>query len=208
MTTVLPRDNSRRALLLTAAGCWSCARPKASRFHGYCFVANQGGRSVGVVDLNRFRLRKQIPLDSVPAAVLAHPSKPRVFVLAQDVGAVYEIDAGSLSVSRTTRAGGQAAGMRLSASNDALWILYREPPSLVELPLDSLRPGRRIRLASVPDDFDLSRDGQAAIACRQDRSIAIASLSRGATQRTFAAGEEPTIVRFHWTGSQVDRKSV
>ena len=203
MTTVTPADISRRALLLSAAGALACGRPKASRFHGYCFVANQAGRSVGVVDLTRFRLRKQIPLDGAPAAVLAHPGKPKVFVLAPDAGTVYEIDAGSLSVSRSARAGSQAAGMRISPTNDALWVLYRDPAALVELPLDSLRPGRRIRLSAPPDDFDLSRDGQAAIASRQGRSIVLCSLARAAIDRTIASGEEPSIVRFHWNGNQV-----
>ena len=203
MTTVTPADISRRALLLSAAGALACGRPKAPRFHGYCFVANQAGRSVGIVDLDRFRLRKQIPLDAAPGTVLADPARPRVFVLAPDAGTLYELDAGGLALSRSVRAGNQAAGMRISPARDALWVLYRDPPALVELPFDSFRPARRIHLAAPPDDFDLSRDGRAAIASRQGRSIVLASLARAAIDRTIAASEEPSIVRFHWTGSQV-----
>ena len=198
-----PSAISRRTLLLSSAAALGCARPKASRFHGYCFVANQAGRSVGVVDLARFRLRKQIPLDAAPAAVLAHPTKPKVFVLAPDAGTVYEIDAGPLSITRTARAGNQAAGMQISPANDALWVLYRDPAALVELPLYSLRPNRRIRLAARPDDFDLSQDLQAAIVSRQDHSIVLAPLSRSAIDRKIIARDEPSIVRFHWTGRQV-----
>src|SRR5690348_10272160 len=104
---------SRRALLVSAAAAAGCARRKATRFPGYCFVANQGGRTIGVVDLTVFRVRKEIPLDAAPAAVLAHPSKPRVLVLAPETGTVYEIAADSLSVARKVRAGNQAVEMRL-----------------------------------------------------------------------------------------------
>jgi len=116
---------SRRSLLLSSAAGLGCGRPKATGFPGFCFVANQQGRSVGVVDLNRFRSRKPIPLDAAPAAVLAHPAEPKAFVLAPDAGTVYEIDAGSLTVSRRVRAGNVAAGMQLSPGQDTLWVLYQ-----------------------------------------------------------------------------------
>src|SRR5271157_2929909 len=46
---------SRRTLLLfPALALAGCRKPKATRFPGYCFVANQDGRSVAVVDLISF----------------------------------------------------------------------------------------------------------------------------------------------------------
>jgi YVTN family beta-propeller protein len=195
---------SRRTLLLSPAlALAACRKPKATRFPGYCFVANQDGRSVGVVDLSSFRLRKQIHLDAAPAVVLRHPQRPMVFVLAPQGGTVYEIDAVSLEVGRTARAGSQAADMQVSPRGDALWVLYRDPAALVEVPFDSLRPARRIRLPAPPDDFDLSGDNQAAIASRQDRRIVIASLTGAAIERTIAAGAEPSIVRFQSDGKQL-----
>ena len=195
---------SRRILLLSPAlALAACRKPKATRFPGYCFVANQDGRSVGVVDLSSFRLRKQIHLDAAPTVVLRHPQRPMVFVLAPQGGTVYEIDAVSLETGRTARAGSQAVDMQVSPRGDALWVLYRDPPALVEVPLDSLRPARRIRLSAPPDGFDLSGDNQAAIASRQERRIAIASLTGAAIERTIAAGAEPSIVRFQSDGKQL-----
>jgi DNA-binding beta-propeller fold protein YncE len=195
---------SRRTLLLSPAlALTACRRPKATRFPGYCFVANQDGRSVAVVDLSSFRVRKQIHLNAAPALVLRHPRRPMVFVLAPQAGTVYEIDAVSLEVGRTARAGAEAVDMQVSPRGDALWVLYRDPPALLELPLDSLRPARRIRLSAPPDSFDLSRDNQAAIASRQDRRIVIASLTSAAIVRTIAAGAEPSIVRFQLDGKQL-----
>jgi DNA-binding beta-propeller fold protein YncE len=195
---------SRRTLLLSSAvALAACRKPKATRFPGYCFVANQDGRSVGVVDLSSFQVRKQIHLDAAPTVVLPHPGRPVVFVLAPQAGTVYEIDAVSLEVSRTVRAGNQAVDMRISPRNDALWVLYRDPAALVEVPLDSLRPARRVRLSAPPDGFDLSSENQAAIASRQDRRIAIASLTGAAIERTIVAGAEPSIVRFQLDGKQL-----
>jgi hypothetical protein len=51
---------SRRTLVLSPAPALAaCRKPKATRFPGYCFVANQDGRSVAVVDLSSFRVRKR-----------------------------------------------------------------------------------------------------------------------------------------------------
>jgi DNA-binding beta-propeller fold protein YncE len=204
MENVARSPISRRTLLLSPAlALAACRKPKATRFPGYCFVANQDGRSVAVVDLSGFRVRKQIHLDAAPTVVLRHPEHPVVFVLAPQSGTVYEIDAVSLEAGRSARAGSQAVDMRISPRGDALWVLYRDPAALVEVPLNSLRPGRRIRLSSPPDDFDLSSENRAAIASRQDRSIVMASLTSATIERTIAAGAEPSIVRFQSDGKQL-----
>jgi YVTN family beta-propeller protein len=200
---VVRPEISRRGLLLSAAAALACGRRKASPFPGFCFVANQQGRSVAAVDLTRFRVRKQIPLDAEPAAVLPHPTRSRVFVLAPAPGTVYEIDSGSLAVSRRARAGNLAVGMQLSPSKNALWVLYRDPAALVEFPLDSLRPGRRIRLPAPPDGFDVGVPNQAAIAMCHNGTVAMASLSRAAIEQTIEVGAEPSLVRFQWDGKQL-----
>ena len=195
---------SRRTLLLSPAlALAACRKPKATRFPGYCFVADQDGRSVAVVDLSSFRVRKQIHLEAAPAVVLRHPQRPVVFVLTPQNGTVYEIDAATLEIGRTARAGSQAVDMQVSPGGDALWVLYREPAALVEVPLNSLRPARRIRLAAPPDGFDLSSENRAAIASRQDRGIVMASLTSAVIERTIAAGAEPSIVRFQSDGKQL-----
>ena len=198
---------TRRTLLLSSTAAFSCAPPKATGFRGYCFVGNQAGRSVAVVDLTKFRVRKQIALDSAPSQLLPHPKQPKVFVLSADSGTVYEIDAIGMAVSRRARAGNQAVAMQMSPTRDALWVLYRDPASLVELPLDSLKPGRRIRLAAPPDSFHLtgadSPDRRAAIASLEDRSLTVASLSAGAIERTITAGADPSFVLFRKDGRQI-----
>jgi len=165
---------------------------------------------VAAVNLESFRVQQQISLDGAPAAVVAHPSKPKIFVLAPDAGTVYEIDAATLAVSRRARAGNLAVGMLISPAGDSLWVLYRDPAMLVELPLDSLKPGRRVRFRSPPDSFDLSATKEnrvlAAVASRADRTIALASLgnaANAAVERTIAAGVEPSLITFGQDGKHV-----
>jgi YVTN family beta-propeller protein len=193
---------SRRALLLAPLAAAGCGRRKARAFPGYCFVANRQSQSVAAVDLTHFRVRRQIRLDGEPSAVLAHPAAPRVLVMVPETGTVYEIDAGTLAIARRARAGNRAVAMQLAPGNNALWVLYADPASLVEFPLESLRPGRRVRLGAPPDSFDLSTQ-RAAIASCQDGSIMLASLVRATVERTMHVGAEPSLVRFRSDGRQV-----
>jgi DNA-binding beta-propeller fold protein YncE len=199
---VSTRPISRRVLLAGCASALACGHRKAVGLSGICFVANQAGRSVTAVDLGRFRVRRQIPLDAAPSQVVAHPGN-KVFVLAPETGTVYEIDAVKLAVTRRARAGNAAIGMQLSPANDSLWILYRDPAALVELPLDSFRPGRRVRLASPPDAFDLSSRGIAAIASAQTRTIALAPLAGAAAERIVECADEPSLLLFRKDGRQL-----
>lgn len=194
---------SRRAWLLAAAAAAGCGPKKPTGYSGYCFVANQDSHSVAVVDLTTFRRLPAVPLDAAPSSVLAHPTRPRALVLGPRAGTVYEIDAGTLAVGRRVRAGNEAVSMKLAPGGAAAWVLFRDPAGLVEIPLDSLRPGRRIHLPAAPDDFDLSFDGRAAIVSRQARTLTLVSLDRAAIERTVAAEVELTGVRFRPDGQQV-----
>ena len=55
-------------------------------------------------------------------------------------GPLKQIEAGLLTITRRIRAGNAAVAMRLSRNGDALWVLYRDPAGLVEIPFDTLRP--------------------------------------------------------------------
>jgi DNA-binding beta-propeller fold protein YncE len=192
---------TRRAWLLASTAALSCGRKRATGFPGYCFVADQADRSVIAVDLQRFRIAKRIPLDAAPTAlaVSANPARPRVCALAPEGGVVYEIDAAGLAVERRSSAGSQAVAMRF-APTGTLWVLYREPAMLASSPLDNFRLARRVMLPAPPDSFDLSADGRAAVASRQNRGVSIVSLSRGAVERTIATGVEPSLVQFRQDG--------
>jgi DNA-binding beta-propeller fold protein YncE len=177
-----------------------CGHKKATGFRGYCFVANQAGRSLAVIDLSRFRVRKHIALDEAPSLVIAHPAQPKALALAPEAGVVYEIDAATLEIARRAQGGRGAIGMQLSPANDVLWTPYRDPASLAGIPLASMKAERRIRLPYPPDVFDIGPQGLAAVANVQHREIALVDLANGSVVRTVPTGDEPSLVAFRKDG--------
>ena len=197
-------------MLAAPLAALSCSPPKADGFLGYCFVANQVSRTVSVVDLyRRFRVIKQIALDSAPSLVLRHPTKTKMFVLTPDSGTVQEIDGANLSVARRVSAGNSAVSMQLSPRGDALWVLYRDPASLVEISLDSLKPARRVRLEGIPTAFALNtpvsgRPAFRAVVIGKDNpNLTVASLDASRVERVINTGGTPSLVLFRYDGQQI-----
>jgi YVTN family beta-propeller protein len=194
---------SRRAVIVSSVGWLGCRQRKATGYPGYCFVANEEGRSLGVVDLSSFRTWHPVALPAAPMAVLPHPRAAKCFALVQ-TGGLLEIDVSSLSISRRAWGGSHALGMLLAPEGDAVWVLYREPAALVEFPLDTLGPRRRIALSSPPDAFDLtSVDQRAAVASDSGQAVTVASLGSAAIERTIELGTRPRIIRFQQKGAQI-----
>ncbi len=168
-------------------------------------MAAQQSHSLGVIDLLTFRTARPVRLDAAPSAILPHPRLPRVLVLSADTGTVYEIDAASRRVIRRVRVAAQSVSMVLAGgtgANAALWLLARSPAALVELPLDSLQPRRRIHLPLTPDDFDVSGN-HAAIVSRAAAALMFARLDGSAIERTAALSRDTAVVRFQQNGAQV-----
>jgi DNA-binding beta-propeller fold protein YncE len=202
----VPRSllSRRRLLIAAAAGAASaCAPAKAVGYRGYCLVANRGGRNVGVVDLLRFKLRKQIPLDAEPSEIVAHPFASKAFVLSPESGTVWEIDTERLAISRRVRIANRALDISLAQGGKALWVLSRDPAELVELSFDSFTPRRRVRLPWAPNGFTLGATNLAAVAGYANRSIAIVSLDQAAVARVIDAKDEPSILHFRKDGAQL-----
>jgi DNA-binding beta-propeller fold protein YncE len=191
---------SRRAWLAAwLAAAAGCGPKKATGYQGYCMVANREGKSLAVVDLDNFHLRKEIALDAAPAVVVADPARPRVFALAPEAGAVYEIDAVMLRVSRRIKVGNTAAGMHLTPKPAALWVLAADPPALAEIPLEGAHAGRRIPIPAA-DIFTVDKLGHAAAANWREHSIALVSLDEGKIVRTVVTATEPSLLHYRWDG--------
>jgi YVTN family beta-propeller protein len=140
-----------------------CGR-RSRGFAGYAFIANEQSRSVSAVSLRRFALLRQIPLEAAPAAVIAHAGRGSVYVLTPDTGTVWEIDGIALTLKRRSTVAQSAIRMTLGTDGNSLWVLCREPRSLVRLPLDSFRPAERMTLAHEPADFELDRRPESRMA--------------------------------------------
>src|SRR5260370_13483893 len=65
-------------------------------------------------------------------------------------------------------------------------------------------PGRHIRLANPPEDFDLRREtDDACVVASGDRPISVVSLAQASVTRAIHAATEPCIARFRGDGRQV-----
>jgi YVTN family beta-propeller protein len=198
----MPSVISRRALLLGMAPAVGCRRDRAVGFPGYAFVANEDGRTVAVVDLDSFYMRKEIAIDGNPTAVLSHWRRPAVYVLTPAKGTVHEIDPVTLAVRRKGRVAPSATSMRLGPDGDSLWVLSRESRMLARLDVDRLETATRIRLPATPADFDLSTH-RAAISFPAEGSFAIVPYGATQADRLIAAGPGIETVRFHAAGRQL-----
>jgi YVTN family beta-propeller protein len=195
---------SRRAFLVSSTGALACGRRRATVFPGYAFVANQGEKSVAVVDLTRFSVARQIRLQAAPSAIIADSSRKSVYVLAPDNGTVYQIDVAGLTAKRNLSLGGQVVSWRMPPDGASLWLLARSPHALIQVDLHTFQVKARLKLPAAPEDFDLSRQAPlAAVSFLERPSVAVIDLSRLAIQRTVAAGDDPRVVRFRQDGRQM-----
>ena len=104
---------------------------------------------------------------------------------------------------RHARLGGPAIAMRMAPDGRSLWVLSREPWALVNIPLESFRPGHRIRLPAAAADFDISQDGLLAAAFPAEGRAGFASPAAGAIERMAPAGPAPSTVRFRKDGKML-----
>jgi YVTN family beta-propeller protein len=163
-------------------------------------VANEGDHSITAVNLSHFSVQRKITLDAAPTAVIAPPEGHRVFVLTPENGAVVEIDARKLAISRRASTGGRALRMRLAPDARSLWILMHDPPGLIRFDVNEWRAVSRIRLPEAPLEFDVSATA-AAVSLRQ--AVAIVDLPSGKIARRQDIGAQPRVIRFRGDGNQI-----
>ena len=195
---------TRRHILLGAGALAACGPKLARPFNGYAFVANQGSRSVSVVNLSHFKVQKEIAVAGEPTQVIVAPTTRKVFTLSPENGTVSEIDPVRLEAGRQKRIAASAISSRCSPDGRWLWVLCRDPQAIIPLKLDTFTPGAPLKLPAAPADFDLDAAGQsAAVSLPSQKAACLASLSTGRIEHLIDAGAEPRIVRFRPDGRQV-----
>ena len=129
-------------------------------FRGYAFIANQEGQAVAALDLEVLAVARHISLDDAPAQMLAANMKPLVYALTPATGAIHEIQVYRLSFARKAVVASSAVAMALSADERSLYVLAREPRSLVAVGLEAFRADWRLALPEDPVDFALAPVGE------------------------------------------------
>ena len=192
---------SRRSFALSglAAFTAACKKKRSPGFDGYVYVANEAGNAIAVVDLTAFAVARHIALDDSPSAVIAHPSKPRVYSLAPKSGTIYEIDTEKFAVARQVKLG-PSLGMRWL--NGSLWVLARR--TLTRVPVDTMRPAEPLSLPHDAIDFDVSDNtNNTSLACVSygpAGSLSVCDLKTGKAGAAAKVSDELGVVRFRQDG--------
>ena len=125
-------------------------------------MANQDGQSIAAVDLEALAVAKHIPLSGAPSVVRAARQRPFVYALTPANATVHEIAVDRLSLARKVTVGATAVAMELSADDNSLYVLAREPRALLRVNLDTFKIAARLPLPEDPLDFALSADNLTA----------------------------------------------
>jgi YVTN family beta-propeller protein len=189
------RDLFGFAGLAGFAGLEACGRRKSPRYLGFALIANHDGRSIAFIDLSRFQLLKEIPLDVAPDWIFASGSRALVVSAASESVAVLDLD-------RVAVAGRiHAAGVPQSAclSHGVVWIAVRDPHALIAVDLASGVRRAHIPLPARPGSIDVT-GGQAAISFPDARTVGRVNVTTGKLAVSQPLAAAPGLVRFRPDG--------
>src|SRR4051812_1459308 len=136
-------------------------RRRGAGFRGYAFVANEEGNAIAAVDLEALAVARHIPLNGAPTSVIS-ARRPFVYALSPANGTVHEIEVDRLSFNRRLAVASSALAIQVAPDDSALYVLAREPQSLIRIALDTFKVEWRMALPRDPVDFALAVDGKSA----------------------------------------------
>lgn len=181
---------------LAFAALTACGRRKAGGYPGYALVATAGENSVAAVDLEEFRLAKQIDLGASPTSVVA--AEDRSFVLTPATGSVHVIDA-FLTRSSWHRFSDELTAIKLTPDRKRLVAIAGQSQELIVADAASLRILHRHKLQAEPLALDLALLPYAAVSTGKHRVIELFQIETGEHWRAGIGGEAGQI-RFRADG--------
>jgi DNA-binding beta-propeller fold protein YncE len=191
------------ALPFAANFCNQGCTSRRAGFRGYAFIANEEGQAVAAVDLEALAVARHIPLDSAPVDVLALITRPFVYALTPQNGAIQEIQADRLAFARKLAVGSQAIAMRLARVKEetglivekSMYVLTKEPKALVRVALDRFAVDWKLPLPEDPRDFAVSADGKMA-AVSMGQSVRLIDLATRQIGNPLGPSADIGAVRF------------
>jgi len=137
----------------------ACTR-RSGGYPGYAFIASQGEQMLAVVDLEVMAVARHIALEGSPSQVLAAATRPMVYALLPETGAVHEIQFYRMSVARKAMVGASPISMTLTPDEKSLLVLA--PRALIGVDLERMQPAWNLTLPEEPVELGLSPDGKSA----------------------------------------------
>ncbi len=184
--------------LLISSGC---GPKRGTGYAGYALIATSGDDSLGVVDLNAFRVLDPIPLGARPTAVVPGNPATHSYILTPETGSVHVLD-GTLRVARSQKLGEELSEIRITPDGGRLLAISATGRELIEADSSSLKVLRRHKLAGEPVSLDVAQGSLAAVSTGEAGIVQLFDLTRG---RYGQAGMSGPIgaVRFRADGQRL-----
>jgi DNA-binding beta-propeller fold protein YncE len=153
---------SRREWLAagTAAFTGACGRKVGAGFAGYALIATSGEHDISVVDLDRFRLFKQVAVGGSPSAVI--DGLQANYVLTPDTGSVHAVSRDFERVN-SKKLSDKLTGLKLTPEKKHIIALSGPSREVIEADAHSLDVTRKWKLSAEPVALDIAPDGTVAV---------------------------------------------
>lgn len=164
-----------------AALLGACGPKKGSGYRGYALIATSGQRSLAVVDLTEFKVKRPIELGASPTAVVAGPKAS--YVLTPETGSIQVIDR-ELKKVQIAKIADDLSEIRLNKDGDRLLAISAQSKELIEADAASLRAIRRYPLAAEPIGIDVASNSLVAVSTGDQGFVQLVDLASGRTAAT------------------------
>ena len=186
-----------------ACGTLAACGPKTTpRYQGYVLVANRDGRTLGVIDLSRFQLLKEVALDMAPDAVLVAPAHARAFAFSSTRNFGHVLDLDSMQLKSRLTLNGDFVSARVSSDQTLLWVAVRNPNLLEGFDAATGARKSRIELPAAVEDMDIF-ENHIALVSSSSRAVLCYDLTtrHGVSSPTLTA--VPRLIRWRADGKVV-----
>lgn len=182
----------------SGAGLTACARQKSPRYLGYALIANHESRSIAFIDLSRFQVLKEVPLEMAPDWIYAAGS--RALVISSSSQTITALDLDRVAVSQHLH----VSGFPQSAcfANGVVWVAVRDPHRLIAIDLANGVRSTHTPLPARPGSLDVTA-GQAAVSFPDTQTVGRIAIDTGKVAVSQKLTNEPGLIRFRPDGKTV-----
>lgn len=179
----------------------ACRGKPGEGYRGAAWVASDEETSLAAVDLLAFSVRRRVAISGKANRLVAHPSgSPTLYACDFASGWIEEIDCRAGKRTRGLQLDGTLSGARLQAGAARLWAAAGNPPRLIPIDLEQMRPGRPLPIPAAPLSLDISIEQPIACASLESGEVAFFDLVRGRLSAHIPVGQSLGPVRFRTDG--------
>ena len=158
----------------------ACGRKIGAGFHGYALIATSGENNISVVDLDNFRLLKQVAVGGAPTSLVSGTKAN--YVLTPETGSIHAVYPDFERVI-SRKLADRLVGLKVTPDQRHILALSDSSRELIEADYSSLDVTRRWKLGAEPVALDVSRDGAVAISTGSHGTVELIDRRTGRVSR-------------------------